>query len=172
MWKRIWQLAIVALALFSFASSRCHAQYEFSLYPDSLVIHPGGFYEWVYGWLVNTGTDPLDIRFTAFNDGLVAVGVTVDTTPFYDWVFTLDDLTLRLEPWVHHWIPLFNVYVDPDAPAALYEPIAILEFDEIGGASVELGASWELHVVPEPATVVTMGGGLAMLLFRRWRKRQ
>ena len=174
MWKRIWLVTIAALALFSFASSRSYAQYGFGINPDSLVLSPGESYLGVYGWLVNNGTDPVDIQFTAFNDGLVAVGVTVDTTPFYDWVFTLDNLTLRLEPGVE-WFPLFNIYVDPDAPAALYEPTAVLEFDEIGGASVELGANWQLEVqgapVPEPGTLFTFGSGLAALLVHRRRRR-
>jgi hypothetical protein len=174
MWKRIWLVTIAALALFSFASSRSYAQYNFGVNPDSLVLSPGESYLGVYGWLVNNGTDPVDIQFTAFNDGLVAVGVTVDTTPFYDWVFTLDNLTLRLEPGVE-WFPLFNIYVDPDAPAALYEPTAVLEFDEIGGASVELGANWQLEVqgapVPEPGTLFTFGSGLAALLVHRRRRR-
>jgi hypothetical protein len=139
-----------------------------------LVLSPGESYLGVYGWLVNNGTDPVDIQFTAFNDGLVAVGVTVDTTPFYDWVFTLDNLTLRLEPGVT-WFPLFNIYVDPDAPAALYEPTAVLEFDEIGGASVELGANWQLEVqgapVPEPGTLFTFGSGLASLVAYLRRRR-
>jgi hypothetical protein len=100
MWKRIWLVTIAALALFSFASSRSYAQYGFGINPESLVLSPGESYMGVYGWLVNIGTDPVDIQFTAFNDGLVAVGVTVDTRPFYDWVVTLDDLTLRLEPWM------------------------------------------------------------------------
>jgi hypothetical protein len=174
MWKRIWLVTIAALALFSFASSRSYAQYNFGVNPDSLVLSPGESYLGVYGWLVNNGTDPVDIQFTAFNDGLVAVGVTVDTTPFYDWVFTLDNLTLRLEPGVE-WFPLFNIYVDPDAPAALYEPTAVLEFDEIGGASVELGANWQLEVqgapVPEPGTLFTFGSSLAALLVHRRRRR-
>jgi hypothetical protein len=174
MWKRIWLVTIAALALFSFASSRSYAQYNFGVNPDSLVLSPGESYLGVYGWLVNNGTEPVDIQFTAFNDGLVAVGVTVDTTPFYDWVFTLDNLTLRLEPGVE-WFPLFNIYVDPDAPAALYEPTAVLEFDEIGGASVELGANWQLEVqgapVPEPGTLFTFGSGLAALLVHRRRRR-
>jgi hypothetical protein len=173
MWKRIWLVTIAALALFSFASSRSYAQYDFSVNPDSLVLSPGESYLGVYGWLVNTGTDPVDIQFTAFNDGLVAVGVTVDTTPFYDWVLRLDNLTLRLEPGVE-WFPLFNIYVDPDAPAALYEPTAVLEFDEIGGASVELGANWQLEVqgapVPEPGTLFTFGSGVAALLAHRRRR--
>lgn len=174
MWKRIWLVTIAALALFSFASSRSYAQYNFGVNPDSLVLSPGESYLGVYGWLVNNGTDRVDIQFTAFNDGLVAVGVTVDTTPFYDWVFTLDNLTLRLEPGVE-WFPLFNIYVDPDAPAALYEPTAVLEFDEIGGASVELGANWQLEVqgapVPEPGTLFPIGSGLAALLVHRRRRR-
>jgi hypothetical protein len=174
MWKRIWLVTIAALALFSLASSRCHAQYDFGIRPDNLVLSPGDSYWGVYGWLVNNGTDPVDIQFTAFNDGLVAVGVTVDTTPFYDWVFTLDNLTLRLEPGVE-WFPLFNIYVDPDAPAALYEPTAVLEFDEIGGASVELGANWQLEVqgapVPEPGTLFTFGSGLASLVAYLRRRR-
>ncbi len=175
MWKRIWQLTIVALAMFSFASSRCHAQYGFSLYPDSLALSPGDSYWGVYGWLDNTGSQAVDIQFTAFNDGLVAVGVTVDTTPFYDWVFTLDNFTLHLEPWQGQWIPLFDIHVDPDAPPALYEPTAILEFDEIGGASVELGATWQLEVqgspVPEPGTLFTFGSGLASLAAYLRRRR-
>jgi len=174
MWKRIWLVTIAALALFSFASSRSYAEYKFYVNPDSLVLSPGESYLGVHGELVNNGTDPVDIQFTAFNDGLVAVGVTVDTTPFYDWVFTLDNLTLRLEPGVE-WFPLFNIYVDPDAPAALYEPTAVLEFDEIGGASVELGANWQLEVqgapVPEPGTLFTFGSGLASLVAYLRRRR-
>jgi hypothetical protein len=175
MWKRIWLVTIAALALFSLASSRSYAQYKFGVNPDSLVLSPGESYLGVHGWLVNNGTDPVDIQFTAFNDGLVAVGVTVDTRPFYDWVFTLDDLTLRLEPWTWNYVPLFDIYVDPDAPAALYEPTAILEFDEIGGASVELGATWQLEVqgapVPEPGTLFTFGSGLASLVAYLRRRR-
>jgi hypothetical protein len=175
MWKRIWLVTIAALALFSFASSRSYAQYGFGIWPDNLVLSLGGSYRGVYGWLVNIGTEPVDIQFTAFNDGLVAAGVTVDTTPFYHWVFTLDDLTLRLEPWTLNYVPLFNIYVDPDAPAALYEPTAVLEFDEIGGASVELGANWQLEVqgapVPEPGTLFTFGSGLASLVAYLRRRR-
>jgi len=175
MWKRIWLVTIAALALFSFASSRSYAQYGFYIWPDNLVLSLGGSYWGVGGWLVNIGTEPVDIQFTAFNDGLVAAGVTVDTRPFYDWVFTLDDLTLRLEPWTWNYVPLFNIYVDRDAPAALYEPTAVLEFDEIGGASVELGANWQLEVqgapVPEPGTLFTFGSGLASLVAYLRRRR-
>lgn len=144
------------------------AQWDFFVIPDELVLPAGSSYSTVWGYLGYGGLEPIDIRFVSFNDGLVAVGVTVDTTPFYDWVFNeLTDLTLHLEPYVTYYFPLFNVEVAPDAPVTLYTPTAILEFDEIGGASgVALGASWQLEVVPEPASVVVLLSGVVVLLGR------
>ncbi|GBC96292.1 hypothetical protein HRbin16_02094 [bacterium HR16] len=170
--KKFRHLGIFLALCLSLLPSLARAQWDFFVTPDELVLPAGTGYYTVWSYLQYWGSDPIDIRFVSFSDGLVAVGVTVDDMPFYDWVFNdLTDLTLHFEPYETHSFPLFSIEVASDAPSALYTPTAVLEFDEIGGASgVALGASWLLEVqgapVPEPATMVVLASGLAVLFVK------
>lgn len=165
----------VTLALFlSLLPSIARAQWDFIIVPDELQLPPGSVLYNIGGYLFYAGSTPIEIQFVSFTDGLVAAGVTTDDTPFYDWIFNeLTDRTLSLEPEQYLYFPLFHLTVDADAPLALYTPTAVLEFDEIGGASgVALGASWTLEVVPEPATVTVLASGVAILLVRGAARRR
>lgn len=178
--KHFRRLGILFAICLSLLPGIARAQWEFYTFPDELVLPAGTGYYTVWGSLQYWGSDPIDIQFVSFDDGLVAVGVTTDNTPFYDWVLNdLTDLTLHFDPGSSENFPLFNIEVASDAPSALYTPTAVLEFDEIGGASgVALGATWQLEVqgapVPEPATATALVSGMAILLargaLRRWRK--
>lgn len=171
--KRFQHFGILLALCLSLLPGIARAQWEFWVIPDDLVLPAGYGYYSVWGYLQYTGNDPVDVQFVSFSDGLVAVGVTTDDTPFYDWVFNdLTDLTLHFEPYDYHDFPLFSIEVASDAPSALYTPTAVLEFDEVGGASgVALGASWQLEVqgalVPEPATMVMLASGIFVLFAQR-----
>jgi len=170
--KRFRYLGVVLALYLMLLSGIARAQWDFFVTPDELVLSAGSSYYTVWGFLQYWGSDPIDIRFVSFSDGLIAAGVTTDDMPFYDWALNdLTDLTLHFEPYEYHDFPLFGIDVASDAPSALYTPTAVLEFDEIGGASgVALGATWQLEVqgapVPEPATVMVFASGLAMLFVR------
>lgn len=172
--KRSQYWGTVLVLCLSLLPSVARAQWNFWVTPDELTLPAGSSYYTVWGFLQYGGSDPVDIQFVSFNEGLVAVGVTTDNTPFYDWVFNdLNNLTLHFEPFEYHYLPLFGITVASDAPPALYTPIAVLEFDEIGGASgVALGASWQLEVVPEPASVAVLASGVMVLLARSALRRR
>lgn len=174
--KRFRHLGVFLALCLSLLPSLARAQWDFFVTPDELVLPAGTSSYTVWGLLHYWGNDPMDVRFVSFSDGLVAVGVTTDDTPFYDWVFNeLTDLTLHFEPHETHNFPLLNIGVAYDAPSALYTPTAVLEFDEAGGASgVAVGASWLLEVrpVPEPATMVVLASGLAVLFVKNRMRRK
>jgi hypothetical protein len=176
--KRLRHVGVALALCLSLLPGIARAQWEFGVFPDDLVLPAGSGYYGILGYLDYYGDDPIDIQFVSFQDGLVAVGVTTDDTLFYDWVFNdLTDRTLRFEPNDRVYFPLFNIEVAPDAPSALYTPTAILEFDEIGGASgIALGWTWSLEVqgapVPEPSTMAIFVSGWITLfaakkLYRR-----
>lgn len=171
--KRFRYLGVVLALYLMLLSGIARAQWDFFVTPDELVLSAGSSYYTVWGFLQYWGSDPVDIRFVSFSDGLVAVGVNTDDMPFYDWALNdLSDLTLHFEPYEYHYFPLFDIHIGWDAPSALYTPTAVLEFDEIGGASgVALGATWQLEVqgapVPEPAAVAVLASGVVMLFARR-----
>lgn len=170
--KRFRYLGVVLALYLTLLSGIARAQWDFFVAPDELVLSAGSSYYTVWGFLQYWGNAPVDVRFVSFNDGLVAVGVNTDDMPFYDWAINdLTDLTLHFEPYEYHDFPLFGIDIGSDAPSALYTPTAVLEFDEIGGASaVALGATWQLEVqgvVPEPTAAAVLASGVAMLFARR-----
>lgn len=177
MMKRLRQMAMLVGVYLCLLSGVAQAQWEFGIWPDNLVLSAPSDYYTVWGSLIYLGQDSMSIRFVSFSDGLVAQGVTIDDSPFYDWVFNdLTDLTLEVQPGVWYPYPLFNIHVDANAPSALYIPTGVLEFDELGGASgVALGATWMLEVqgapIPEPTTIGTLGVGVALLAMRVRRRR-